>query len=247
MQIFPAIDILDGKCVRLLKGDYAQSTVYGNPLHMALAWEVQGAKWLHVVDLNGARDGKSSHGKLVREIVSQTKLHVQLGGGIRTLSDIKYWLDYGVERVILGTTAVENPEIVAQAIETYGADRIVVALDARGQEVSTRGWFRSSGHTVDALLASLFDVGVRHFIYTDIERDGSLEEPNYRNIRQIKQSDGVELIASGGISSLEALQQLAQIGVSGAIVGKALYTGDIILGEVMAQFPPAENSNARPE
>jgi len=247
MQIFPAIDILDGKCVRLLQGDYAQSTVYGDPLHMALVWEEQGAKWLHVVDLNGARDGQSGHGKVVREIVSQTKLQVQLGGGIRTLTDIKYWLDYGVARVILGTIAVENPEIVAQAIEAYGTDRIVVALDARGQEVSTRGWFRASGHTVSALLASLFEVGVRHFIYTDIERDGSLEEPNYRNIRQIKQREGVELIASGGISSLEALQQLAEIGVSGAIIGKALYTGDIVLGEVMAQFPPAASISARSE
>ncbi|MFW6278793.1 MAG: 1-(5-phosphoribosyl)-5-[(5-phosphoribosylamino)methylideneamino]imidazole-4-carboxamide isomerase [Bacillota bacterium] len=228
MEVIPAVDIQDGKCVRLLQGDFDREVVYGeNPVEMAEHWAEQGAKRLHVVDLDGARTGQPCNLDLIEGIASRLEIPVQLGGGIRNLDTIKKYLDVGIDRVILGTVALENPELVAQAVKLYGTEKIVVGVDAREGKVAVEGWQETSEKKVEEVITSLKEKGVTTFIYTDIGRDGMLEGPDVSGLQDLLQIEGIEVIASGGISSREDIDKLTEIGIEKGIVGKALYSGEI--------------------
>ncbi|MFW5985213.1 MAG: 1-(5-phosphoribosyl)-5-[(5-phosphoribosylamino)methylideneamino]imidazole-4-carboxamide isomerase [Halanaerobiaceae bacterium] len=228
MEVIPAVDIQDGKCVRLLQGDFDREVVYGeNPIEMAEHWAEQGAKRLHVVDLDGARTGQPCNLDLIEGIASRLEIPVQLGGGIRNLDTIKKYLDVGIDRVILGTVALENPELVAQAVKLYGTEKIVVGVDAREGKVAVEGWQETSEKKVEEVITSLKEKGVTTFIYTDISRDGMLEGPDVSGLQDLLKIEGIEVIASGGISSREDIDKLTEIGIEKGIVGKALYSGEI--------------------
>ena len=238
MEIIPAIDILGGRCVRLEQGDYARETVFGeDPAAIADRWQQAGAPRLHVVDLDGARDGRPANGDVVRRMLAVASVPVQLGGGIRDIATINGYLDAGVDRVVLGTTAVKDQTTLLNAIVLFG-ERIVVGVDARDGFVATEGWREASGVPAADLVRQLSEVGVARVIYTDISRDGTLSGPNFAAIREVVEyANGlpspVAVIASGGVSTIEQLRRLAALGVEGAIVGKALYTGAIDLAEAL--------------
>lgn len=229
MIIYPAIDLRGGRCVRLVQGDFEQTTEYSkNPMETALHWAECGASWLHLVDLDGARQEKTDNRSIICEIASRLSIPVQTGGGIRTMADIEELLSHGVARVILGTAAVQNPDFAAEAVSKYG-DKIAVGIDAKDGYAAVSGWEAvSSWHAVDLAL-TLKKSGVRHIIYTDIATDGMLTGPNLSAMREMVSAFGSGIIASGGVGSIEDLQNLILTGVSGAIVGKALYTGHVDL------------------
>jgi len=230
MIIYPAIDLKDGKCVRLHKGDMNASTVYSeDPAAQALEWARCGFSWLHVVDLNGAVDGKPVNAGAVRAILSATDLPVQLGGGIRTLDQIQAWLHEGVSRVILGTAAVKNPELVKEAGRLF-PDQIVVSLDARGSRVAVEGWVEQSDMDVSDLAVQFEDAGITALIYTDIDRDGTGKGLNMEATIALARTTRLPVIASGGVASLadvRAVKRAENFGVSGMIIGTALYDGCI--------------------
>lgn len=237
--IYPAIDIRGGKCVRLFQGDYAQETVYGeSPQDVATQWVEQGAAWLHLVDLDGAREGSPVHQELICAIARQAGVPVQVGGGIRTLRDVEAYLEGGVSRVILGTAAIENRPFVEEALARWGK-QIAIGLDCRKGYVATRGWLTTTGVKAEELAVALVQLGAETFIYTDISRDGTLTGPNVDEIRALAQASGKHVIASGGVSTVDdllVLSRYAAEGVSGAIVGKALYTGAVQLAEAMRRM-----------
>ncbi|CRF28905.1 phosphoribosyl isomerase A [Mycobacterium tuberculosis] len=232
--IYPAIDIRGGKCVRLIQGDYNQETVYNeNPLEVAKAWESQGAKWIHLVDLDGAKAGYPVNDKLIGEIAKSVRVPVQLGGGLRTEEDVDHVLSLGVSRIILGTAAIENREFVNRVLAKHG-DKVAIGLDARDGYVATRGWLETSAVKADELAVDLAREGAKTFIFTDISRDGMMGGPNVEAIVHLAKVSGQTVIASGGVSQYDDLKRLARHaseGVGGAIVGKALYTGSIKLEE----------------
>ncbi|MBG9733577.1 1-(5-phosphoribosyl)-5-[(5-phosphoribosylamino)methylideneamino]imidazole-4-carboxamide isomerase [Paenibacillus alvei] len=234
--IYPAIDIRGGKCVRLVQGDYGQETVYDEqPVEVAKRWEANGASWIHVVDLDGAKEGRPMNAQLVGEIARTVSVPIQVGGGLRTLEDIELLLDAGVPRVILGTAAIEDRDFVETALGKYG-ERIAIGIDARNGFVATRGWLETSEVKADILAAELAAVGAKTFIFTDISRDGMMKGPNVEAIVQMAKASGQQVIASGGVSSMDdirALSAYAADGVAGAIIGKALYTGGIDLTEAV--------------
>lgn len=233
MILYPAIDIKSGQCVRLVQGDFQQEKIYGeNPVEMAKQWKEAGSTVLHVVDLDGARDGKSSNGAVIAEIVAETGLEVQVGGGIRTLEIIEYWLGLGVQRVILGTAAVENPYLVEKAIQLAG-NRIVVSVDVKNQKVATNGWEKTSEVDALAFCQQLEASGVETIVYTDITKDGMLTGPNIEAYQTLTAKTSLQVIASGGVSSLEDLQALKKLNLYGAITGKALYEGKFRLEEAL--------------
>lgn len=237
--IYPAIDIRGGKCVRLFQGDYAQETVYGeSPLDVAKQWVAQGAKWLHLVDLDGAKAGQPVHAELVLSIARSVDVPVQIGGGIRTLEDVAAYLEGGVARVIIGTAALENRAFMEQALSRYG-NQIAIGLDCRKGFVATRGWLETSDVKAEDLARELVQLGAETFIYTDISRDGTLTGPNIEEIVSLARATGKQAIASGGVSveqDLFALANYAADGVGGAIVGKALYTGAIDLAQTLVRM-----------
>ncbi|UFJ39987.1 1-(5-phosphoribosyl)-5-[(5-phosphoribosylamino)methylideneamino]imidazole-4-carboxamide isomerase [Brevibacillus humidisoli] len=234
--IYPAIDIRGGKCVRLFQGDYEQETVYGeSPLDVAKQWVEQGATWLHLVDLDGAKQGTPAHIDLICTIAREAGVPVQVGGGIRTQQDVSAYLDGGVSRVILGTAAIENRPFAEAVLARYGK-QIAIGLDCRDGLVATRGWLTTTDVKAEQLAVELAQLGAETFIYTDISRDGTLTGPNIEAIRSLAQSSGKQVIASGGVSTVEDLRALARYtdeGVGGAIVGKALYTGAVKLAEAL--------------
>ena len=233
MEIIPAIDLRDGKCVRLYQGDYNQPTVFGSePAAVALKWYSQGAQWLHVIDLDGAATGRPRNVSVVGEIMKESSLLVELGGGIRREDVVANLLQKGVSRTILGTVAVENPELVKKLCQRFG-EAIVVSLDARDGKIAIHGWQRDT--IIDALELSreMVEAGVRRLIYTDIKRDGTLSEPNFNMVSRLLTEVKVPIIVAGGISKLEHLHRLKELGVEGVIIGKALYTGDINLEEAI--------------
>lgn len=233
MIIYPAIDIKDGKCVRLRQGSFKEVTVYfENPLDAARKWKDAGAKYLHVVDLDGARSGSPKNLGIVSGIVKQLGLKVQLGGGIRTLQSIETVLGMGVSRVILGTAAVKDPELVEKAVERFG-ECIAVGIDARNGRVATDGWEDASGYSAIELAGQMERIGVKTVIYTDIEKDGMLEGPNFEAIRSMKEATGLEVIASGGVAGIHDIVRLKETGADGVIAGKALYTGALDLAEAL--------------
>jgi phosphoribosylformimino-5-aminoimidazole carboxamide ribotide isomerase len=236
MIIFPAIDIRGGKCVRLVEGRFDAETVFAdNPVDMALRWAAEGAEFLHVVDLDGALAGKPVNLDIVKAITQAVNMPVQLGGGIRTLESIDLLLKAGVSRVILGSVAVKQPELVKEACRKF-ADKIVVGIDARDGQVAVEGWGVGGGVGAEELAAKMAEAGVARIIYTDISRDGTLSGVNVEATRSLAKAAGIPIIASGGVSSLAditALKKVQADGIEGVIVGKALYTGALTLAEAL--------------
>ena len=236
MDVIPAIDILDGRCVRLYQGDYQQSEVFGeDPVEVAQRWYSQGAKYLHVVDLDGAKAGKPQNLKVIEAIARSIPMRVQMGGGLRDRESIVSVLNSGVSRVILGTAAVESSQLVADICAEF-PEQIMIGIDARDGKVATRGWLTTSDVMAVDLAKRMTDVGVAGIIYTDIHRDGTMQGPNIEALRQLAENVNVPVIASGGVSSITDLLNLVSlesVGVTGAIVGKAIYTGDIQLREAI--------------
>ena len=230
MIVIPAIDLRGGRCVRLVQGDYARETVFSDdPVQVACQWQQMGARLLHVVDLDGALDGVPSQRDVIGAIVAALEIPVQVGGGVRSVDHAVALFDAGVQRIVMGTAAIEHPELVDRLLRSHGAERIVVGVDARAGKVATRGWTEISDVSAEQLIAAMRDRGVRRVVYTDIDRDGTLESPNFESIEQVG-ALGIAVVASGGVASRAHLERLATItGVDEAIVGRALYTGDVVL------------------
>jgi len=236
MEIIPAVDIRGGKCVRLYQGDYNQQTVFNeNPVTVALTWYSQGARWLHIVDLDGAAAGEPKNMEMVLQIIKESGLLIELGGGIRQKEVAEKLLGQGISRIILGTAAIENRELVKKLCQQFG-DAIAVSLDARDGKIAIHGWQENTIFEVLQLSREMIDAGVRCFIYTDIKKDGTLTEPNFDMINRLLAETHVPIIVAGGIAKLEHLRRLKELGVAGAIIGKALYTGDIDLEEAIINF-----------
>lgn len=232
MIIFPAIDLRGGKCVRLIQGDFDKETVYSDdPQATALRWQSCGAKFLHVVDLDGARAGSPQNLDAIKKILDAVAIPIEVGGGIRTLDDAEKLLSLGVRRVILGSVAVENPALVAEAVQRFG-DKIVVGIDAKGGFVATHGWEKSSQVKVGDLAKKIVAAGVKTIIYTDISKDGMLSGVNAEIFAELAKISGAQIVASGGVRSIEDIRALKAVesdGVVGVIVGKAIYTGSLDL------------------
>lgn len=230
MEVIPAIDLIDGKCVRLVQGDYDQKRVFDDdPVGVAARWITAGATRLHIVDLEGARDGERANAAAVRAIVDSVDVPVQLGGGIRTAGDALEMRELGVERVIFGTAAVTVPDEVARAVGEIGTDHVVVGVDARDGKVQTRGWTETSDLTALDLIKQMGDRGVRRFMYTDTSKDGTLSHPNFEAIESIVRNVSYPIVAAGGVASIEDLVQLAKIGAEAAVTGLAIYSGALDL------------------
>lgn len=233
MIIYPAIDIKDGRCVRLMQGRFEDETVYGDdPVVMAEKWVSLGARWLHVVDLDGARTGISRNMQIISEIVTKSRIPVQMGGGIRTMEDIERVLKLGVKRVVLGTAAVENPALVKEVVEKY-PENIAIGIDAANGKVAIKGWERISDLYAVDFAKKVKQLGARTIIYTDIAKDGMLKGPNINATSEMIRCTGMDIIAAGGVSTVQDLKNLKQIGAAGAITGKAIYTGAINLKEAI--------------
>lgn len=234
MEVIPAVDIKGGRCVRLVRGDFRRETVYSDqPAEVARRWESLGARRLHVVDLDGAVAGEPVNLPVIEDIRRTVSVPIQLGGGIRTLETIQRLLDMGVDRVILGTVAVVNPDLAAEACRRYG-ERIAVSIDAGKGVVWIKGWKERSGLRAAEMARRMVGLGVQRLIYTDISRDGTLTEPHFAAIRELVSQTSLPVIASGGVAAIADLLRLAEIGVEGAIVGKALYTGNVDLAQALA-------------
>lgn len=236
MILYPAIDLKDGACVRLYKGEMQQATVFNNdPAAQALAFQDAGCQWLHLVDLNGAFAGEPVNGAAVEAILARTDVPAQLGGGIRDMATIEGWLTKGLARVILGTVAVEDPDLVRKAARAFPG-QVAVGLDARHGMVATRGWAKETDINVTDLARSFEDAGVAAIIYTDINRDGAMQGPNVTATAALANAVSIPVIASGGVSSLDDLRALKNSGapLDGAISGRALYDGAIDLGDALA-------------
>ncbi|MEK4883615.1 1-(5-phosphoribosyl)-5-[(5-phosphoribosylamino)methylideneamino]imidazole-4-carboxamide isomerase [Bacillus sp. FSL W8-0223] len=236
--IYPAIDMRGGKCVRLLQGDYDKETVYGDsPFEMAKKFVDQGAAWIHMVDLDGAKNGMRINDRYVLEAAQKLPAKVQVGGGIRSEQDVIHYLENGVDRVIIGSMAVSNPDLVLELVRTYGS-KIAVGLDAKDGYVAVHGWLETSQIKAVELGKRLAEGGVETFIFTDIATDGMLSGPNIEAAVELAKATGKQVIASGGVRSLSDLQALKAYeneGVSGAIVGKAIYTGQFSLQEALEE------------
>ena len=233
MLILPAIDLYEGKAVRLYKGDYSQMTVYSNdPLSVAENFQVQGASWMHLVDLEGARSGETPNLDTVRRLVSSSNLSAEIGGGIRTLDTVSAYIDVGVKRVILGTAAVTDPTLVEKAVARYG-NKIAVGVDLRDGFVAIKGWTESTALTGEDFCRRMQDAGVATIICTDISKDGAMGGTNTDLYTALSGKLSLNLIASGGVSSLDAVRRLRALDLYGAIIGKAYYTGDISLREAI--------------
>ncbi|QAS53751.1 1-(5-phosphoribosyl)-5-[(5-phosphoribosylamino)methylideneamino]imidazole-4-carboxamide isomerase [Halobacillus litoralis] len=234
--IYPAIDMRNGKCVRLEQGDFNKETVYGdNPFEVAEKFADTGAKWIHMVDLDGAKQGSRQNAEHVLRVAEELDCRVQIGGGIRSEADVLYYLERGVDRVIIGSLAVSDTETTKELLAEYG-DRIAIGLDARDGYVSTAGWIEQSHIKAAELGSELADAGAETFIYTDIAKDGMLSGPNTKEIVRLAETTGVDVIASGGIKGLNDLVELKQFSnrhVIGSIVGKALYTNQFTLKEAL--------------
>lgn len=235
MEVIPAIDLRKGKCVRLYQGDYDKETVFSDdPVSTALRWQSEGAVRLHVVDLDGAAVGQPGNLDAIGRILEAVELPVQVGGGIRDLKTVEQLLAMGVGRVVMGTLAVENPDVAAQACAEFG-EQVVIGIDARDGLVATRGWLEESTVMATDLAARMVGLGARRIIYTDISRDGTLTSPNFEGVADLVSRVSAPIVAAGGISSVEHLSKLAALGAEGAIVGLAIYTGDLKLADAIAK------------
>ena len=236
MQILPAIDIKEGQAVRLFKGDFNQKTVV-NPdvIGQSKIFAQAGIDFIHVVDLDGALDGRATNRDLIAKLKKESGLGVEVGGGIRTLEQIEDYLAVGIDRVIIGSMAVKNPDFVKAALEKFGSDKVVVGIDAKNGMVATEGWLETSNVDYISLAKAMEKIGVTLFVYTDVDRDGTLTGPNFEHYdRLVAELTTAKVIASGGIAEQSDLVKLQQIGVAGTIVGKAYYNGNISLEELKA-------------
>lgn len=235
MIVFPAIDLRDGKCVRLVQGRKEDMTIYSNdPAGMAIYWADQGAQWLHVVDLDGAFEGRPRNLDKLAAIVKAVDVKVQFGGGMRTLDDVGRALDTGAERVIIGTRAVEDPEFLLFLLNELGPEKVVLGLDAINGMVALEGWEKKSEIGAVEFAQTAARLGATTAIYTDIARDGLLQGPNFVGVERMTEQSGLSIIASGGIAGLDDIRRLKSIGVEGAITGKAIYEGRLQLKEALA-------------
>ena len=234
MEVIPAIDLKDGHCVRLFQGDFDQETVFSDdPLATALAWEAQGGHRLHVVDLDGAIQGKPVHLTIIASIVNSLSIPVQVGGGIRDLAAAEAWLGAGVDRVVIGTAAVRDPDMVREVCHRHGNERVVVSVDAKDGLVALQGWKEASTTTVFELAEQMASIGVVRLLYTDIARDGALTGPDFKINERLVNETGLAIQASGGVASVEHVQRLVSTGVEGVIVGRAIYTGAVNLADAV--------------
>lgn len=250
MDVIPAIDLLEGRCVRLFQGDYEQSQVFNeNPVDVAQQWEAQGATRLHLVDLDGAKAGKPENWQAIEAIAKVANIPIQVGGGLRDADRVSALFDLGVQYAILGTVAVENPELVGQLCEKFPG-QIIVGIDAREGKVATRGWLETSEVMAVELARRMGEMGAAAIVYTDIKRDGTLKGPNMEALRELATAIDTPVIASGGVSALSDLLSLLSLvpsGVSGVIVGKALYTGDVSLEQAIRAVGQGRWQDVPPE
>lgn len=234
MNIFPAIDLIDGKAVRLLKGDYDKKTVYNeDPVNVVKDFKKAGAQFLHLVDLDGAKSGTTDNFNTVKRIVDEGGLFVEIGGGIRNLETVQKYFDMGVDRVIIGTAAVTDPDFLKEAISKYG-EKIAVGVDIKDGFVAIKGWLEKSGFTLFEFCKKMQDMGVKYLICTDISKDGAMKGTNLELYKELSQSFNMNITASGGVSSVEDVENLRKLDLYGAIIGKAYYTGAVNLSEAIA-------------
>lgn len=237
MRLYPAIDMKDGHCVRLRQGEFDNITVYcEQPFKVAEYFQKSGASFIHLVDLDGALRGHSVNEESIRKIVRTVDIPCELGGGIRTMEDIERILGYGINRVIIGTKAVNSPDFVKEAVEKFGSDRIVVGVDAKNGMVAVEGWEQISDRTASSMCSEMKKYGVRHIVYTDISRDGMLTGPNVEMTKKLTDDTGLDVVASGGVSSMEDLKNLADAGIKGAIIGKAIYEKRVDIAQAVKEF-----------
>ena len=233
MIIFPAIDLYDKKAVRLFKGDYQNMTVYSdNPIEIARDFEVAGATHIHMVDLEGAKDGTTPNIDIVRQVATETDLFVEIGGGIRDMATVEKYLSAGVGRVILGTAAVTNPEFLKKAVAKYG-DKIAVGADVKDGFIAIKGWLEKSEKTLEDFLCDMQDIGVKYIICTDISKDGAMRGTNLELYKELSQKYSMNITASGGVSTLDDVKSLRKMNIYGAIIGKAYYIGAIDLKDAL--------------
>lgn len=237
MQLYPAIDMKNGQCVRLRQGAFKDITIYSDALEKVAAyWQEKGASFLHLVDLDGALAGYSVNEEAIRRIAETISIPIELGGGIRSGEAVERMLGLGVRRVIIGTKAVEHPEFLRDMVRTFGEEAIVAGVDAKDGMVAVEGWEKVSSLTARDLCLTMKEYGVRHIVYTDISRDGMLSGPNVEATRKLTEDTGLDIIASGGVSCMEDLKRLHEAGIRGAIIGKALYENRIDLAEAVKLY-----------
>ena len=233
MRIYPAIDIIDGACVRLVQGDYSQKTKFADdPCEIAMRWQNEGGEFIHIVDLDGARNGEMPNFDLIVRIADKLNIPIEVGGGVRNMECVEKYLDNGVNRVIIGTSALSNPDFVKEAVAKYGA-RIVVGIDAKDGMVAVNGWEEVSATSAIDLAKQMEEIGVKTIIYTDIATDGMLKGPNVKAMEEMTEAVSIDVVASGGVSSVDDIVRLKDTGVEGAIVGKALYTDALCLKDAI--------------
>ncbi len=237
MQLYPAIDMKNGQCVRLRQGAFKDITIYSDaPEKVAAHWQEKGASFLHLVDLDGALAGYSVNEEVIRRIADTVSIPIEIGGGIRSKEAVERMLDLGVRRVIIGTKAAEHPEFLRDMVRTFGEEAIVAGVDAKDGMVAVEGWEKVSSLTASDLCLTMKEFGVRHIVYTDISRDGMLSGPNVEATRKLTEETGLDIIASGGVSCMEDLKCLHEAGIRGAIIGKALYENRIDLAEAVRLY-----------
>lgn len=239
MQLYPAIDMLDGNAVRLRQGRRDDVTIFGNPVDLAAKWREQGATYLHLVDLTAAFDGQTKHLPLIREVIRAFGGNVELGGGLRTMADIALRIEAGVTRCIIGTAAIEKPELVKEACRAFPG-QIAVGLDAKDGFVATRGWVETSALTAAEVALRMRDMGVSTLIYTDISRDGMMQGPNFAATQRLIDKTQMDIIGSGGVSSISDLLKLQEIGCAGAILGRAMYEGAFTVPDALDAIQTAD-------
>ena len=233
MILFPAIDLYDGKAVRLYKGDYQNMTVYSeNPIEIARDFEAAGATHIHMVDLEGAKDGTTPNLAIVRQVAQETNLFVEIGGGIRSMETARIYLSAGVDRIILGTAAVKDPAFLAEAVAEFG-DKVAVGADVKDGYIAIKGWLEQSELTLDAFLEKMEALGIRNVICTDISRDGAMRGTNLELYRELSRKYRMDITASGGVSTMDDVRELRRMDLYGVIIGKAYYTGAIDLREAI--------------
>lgn len=238
MQLYPAIDMLDGNAVRLRQGRRDDVTIFGNPVDLAAKWREQGATYLHLVDLTAAFDGQTKHLPLIREVIRAFGGNVELGGGLRTMADIALRIEAGVTRCIIGTAAIEKPDLVKEACRAFPG-QIAVGLDAKDGFVATRGWVKTSALTAAEVALRMRDMGVSTLIYTDISRDGMMQGPNFAATQRLIDKTQMDIIGSGGVSSISDLLKLQEIGCAGAILGRAMYEGAFTVPDALEAIQTA--------
>ena len=234
MLVIPAIDLIDGKCVRLTKGDFeGEVKEFGDPIEIAKKWKEKGAKYLHIIDLDGAKQGSLKNLNIVKKIIEETDLLIQLGGGIRTLEDIEKAFECGISRIIIGTRTIEDKQFLSEVLRRFGSEKIIIAVDVKNEKVYSKGWIKDSGITYLDYLKELEKIGCERILLTAIEKDGMMDGPDLKLISKVLENSKMKVIVAGGISKKEDVEILKNRNIDGIVIGKALYLGTIELEEVI--------------